>query len=229
MKAKTLEQKDIFKAIHRSQHCQRNWNLEDQMPQEDIEMILEAVTQCPSKQNKKFYKVHVLQDRDIIKRLHDQTNGFGISNELTTTNTQTLANLVLVFESARTANDVKYAYVNRRIIDPEFDVHNTDWVTYEFDQELLAECEEEMRRDEHMAVGVAAGYSNLTASLMGYGTGCCACFDPHGVKEVLNLDGECLLIMGIGIPGDKPRRVHHLDETITFPTKRKEEIPVSYA
>jgi hypothetical protein len=64
---------------------------------------------------------------------------------------------------------------------------------------------------------------------MGYSTGCCACFDYQGVKEVLNLDGECLLIMGIGIPGDKPRRVHHLDDTITFPAKRKEEIPVRYA
>ena len=42
-KAKTLDQKDIFKAIHRSQHCQRNWDLEQSIPEQDIDLILEIL------------------------------------------------------------------------------------------------------------------------------------------------------------------------------------------
>ena len=100
--AKTLDQKDIFKAIHRSQHCQRNWDLEQSIPEQDIDLILESVTQCPSKQNQSFYKVHVLSDRDIIEQVHAKTQGFGLSDGTVTTNAQTLANMVLVFESNMT-------------------------------------------------------------------------------------------------------------------------------
>lgn len=218
--------KDIFKAIHRSQHCQRNWNLDKTIPQEDIDIILESVTQCPSKQNKKFYNIHVLQDRNTIERLHSFTKGFGISNEIMTTNSQTLANLVLVFESVFDPSHARYAYMNRCILNTDINIHEVDWSKHEYDMDLLRNCEEEMRRDEHMSVGVAAGYSNLAAGMMGYATGCCACFDNESIKELLGLKGDCLLIMGIGIPGDRPRRIHHLHDDIVFPTKKKEHINV---
>jgi nitroreductase len=227
-KAKTLEQKDIFKAIHRSQHCQRNWDLDQTIPQSDIDLILESVTQCPSKQNQSFYKVHVLQDRDTIEMVHELTKGFGISNELTTTNTQTLANMVLVFEASTSERTVQMAYVNRYTCDPDVNVHEIDWHNHEWDQNLLESCRQEIQKDEHMAVGLAAGYCNITASLLGYSTGCCACYDPGTMQKALGLKGNPLLIMGVGIAGSQNRRVHHLDNTIKFPTKKKQDIEVIY-
>ena len=203
--------KDIFKAIHRSQHCQRNWNLEESMPQEDVDMILEAVTQCPSKQNASFYKIHAIQDRELIEKMHALTKGFGIRSDLITTNSQTLAHLVVVFEAANREDQIKRLSAN-------YDV-----LGWPITEEMLVN---EYFRDVHMAVGVAAGYSNLTASMLGYSTGCCACFDGDGIKEMLNLEDAPMLMMGIGIPGDKNRRIHHLDETIKFPTKRKQPIEV---
>ena len=230
-RAKTLEQKDIFKAIHRSQHCQRNWDLEQSIPQEDIDLILESVTQCPSKQNQSFYKVHVLQDRDIIEKVHAKTQGFGLGDGTVTTNAQTLANMVLVFESNLSQEQIVRAYANRLITQhgaSAEDMKNTDWASHDFDQTILESCKNEMAKDEHMAVGLAAGYCNVTASLMGYSTGCCACFNPQDIQEVLGLEGAPLLIMGVGIAGSQNRRVHHLDNTIKFPTKRKETIDVVY-
>jgi len=224
-KAANIDQKDIFKAIHRSQHCQRNWNLEAEVPESDIELILESITQCPSKQNKHFYNVHLLQDRSTIEQLHDLTRGFGLEDQSITTNSQTLAHLCIVFEAANTEQFVKQAYYNRLLIAGE-DVNNINWDNHIPDMDLVSSCHSEVMRDQHMAVGVAAGYANLTGSLLGYGTGCCACFEPQGVKELLKLDGDCLLIMGIGVAGDKPRRVHHLDDSIVFPTKRKQPIAV---
>ena len=204
---------DLYKTIHRSQHVQRNWDLEATMPQEDIDIILESVTQCPSKQNASFYKVHVLQDRDTIEKLHDLTKGFGIGDEAqtVTTNSQTLAHLVLVFEAANTRENAQRIAGNNRYLD------------YNRDRDAIID---EVQRDREMAVGVAAGYSNLTASLLGYGTGCCACFQPQGVAELLGLEDDAVLIMGIGVPGKLPRRVHHKDHDIVFPTKKKQPIDV---
>jgi len=46
---------EIVKAIHRSQHTQRNYDLSKSIPIEDIKTIITSATQCPSKQNVAFY------------------------------------------------------------------------------------------------------------------------------------------------------------------------------
>ena len=71
-----MNKSDIKKAIIRSQHCQRNWDLSKSIPDEDIEMIKTAVTNCPSKQNVAYYKVIFVTDRDKIERIYETTNGF---------------------------------------------------------------------------------------------------------------------------------------------------------
>ena len=76
------------------------------------------------------------------------------------------------------------------------------------------------------AVGVAAGYANLTASILGYGTGCCACFDEKEIKKILNMKKNPVLLMGIGFKGiGKNRRIHHATGQM-FPTKKKEPIQI---
>ena len=47
---------ELRKAISISQHCQRNWDLSQQVSKEDLDLILHAATNCTSKQNIRFYK-----------------------------------------------------------------------------------------------------------------------------------------------------------------------------
>ena len=49
--------KFIKESIHESQKCQRNWDLTQEMPQEDIDLILEAATNAPSKQNLNLFQL----------------------------------------------------------------------------------------------------------------------------------------------------------------------------
>jgi hypothetical protein len=42
------ENSEIIKAIHRSQHTQRNYDLTKTIPIEDIKTIITSATQCPS-------------------------------------------------------------------------------------------------------------------------------------------------------------------------------------
>ena len=107
----------LKKAIHKSQHVQRNWDLSKSIPEEDLEMIKEAITGAPSKQNVTFFKPYFITDRDKIEAVHRETPGFYIEdgkqgakapngNRLTT-NTQTLANLLIVFAKDFDVEDAK--------------------------------------------------------------------------------------------------------------------------
>lgn len=222
---------DIKKAILKSQRCFRNWDLTKSIPAEHLDILKYSVTQSPSLQNVAFYKVHWLEDRDIIEKVHACTHGAPYKKvgdkklvdpnpraddamyEMgDTTQPQTLANIVVVFEK----------YYKEEEDFKERRVFNT----------AMGEGARKVGNagndfDTQVALGIASGYLNITASLLGYETGCCISMKHDKVKEVLNMEGEPLLIMGIGIKDPElNRRVHHEDHEIVFPTNPRQEVPL---
>ena len=201
----------LERTIAKSQQCNRNWDLSKQIPEDDIKTMKQSVTQCSSKQNRVFYKVLYTQDRDKIEKIHDATDGFtyGLQkdesdNYLTTTNPQVLANTLFVFAKDRDNNiEARTAEENNLGI-----------------KEARVDIEGKM--DEDRAVGIAAGYLTLTSNLLGYESGCCQCFDGDKVKNILGIDEDVFLLMGIGY-GDKTRgrKEHHMDPSFTFPSFKK--------
>ncbi len=215
-----MEHTEIKKAVIRSQHCQRNWDLDKEIPQEDLDLILHAATQCPSKQNVAFYKVHFITNRDIIEAVHDQTEGFSANHEAGEfeTNSQTLANLLIAFE------EEDFAHARQE--------DNASWRNEQIDafdgNKMTASHKKALTRDTFMAIGIAAGYVNLTSSMLGYGTGCCACFDEYAVAETIGAKNPIKLLMGVGFKNaGKNRRVHHKTDFV-FPTKTKQPITVNH-
>jgi nitroreductase len=211
----------IKKSIFKSQHCQRNWDLEQTIPEDDLDTLMIAATQCPSKQNIAFYKLHFVTNRDLIERIHSHTKGFVVKHGETrdkteyTTNSQVLANLLIVFEEYLDLSKAEDAARNEQVIDLAKGLATNQ------DKQLI-------EKDRFMAIGVAAGYLNLTASLMGYATGCCTCFLTPEVQKEMNLKGRPLLLMGIGVTdATRNRRVHQVEDFM-FPTKPKQPIPVQW-
>lgn len=199
-----MNNKDIEKAVVRSQHCQRNWDLSKEIPGDDKKTIIHSAMNCPSKQNISFYNLHVITNRKVIEDIYEQTDGFLIDQKVEK-NTQVLANMLIVYTK------------------------NTESFGYKWKEKYLDETSETQLRDLHMATGISAGYVNLTSSLLGYSTGCCLCFNEEKVREILGVKEEIALIMGIGFKNkDKNRRVHHLDDNKVFETFKKEDIKVSY-
>lgn len=203
----------LIKAIHKSQHVQRNWDLSKTIPAEDLAVIEQAVVGAPSKQNVTFFKPYFITDRSKIEAIHRNTTGFFIENGKKggsapgngrlTTNPQTLANLLIVFTK-------------------NFDQAEAAKHTDQFHNSEL------METDMHQALGVAAGYVNVVASLMGYGTGCCSCCNKDEIQKILGIKEKPMLLMGVGFPDEsKPRREHHMQSHLTFPTHRK-NITVEY-
>ena len=211
----------IKKSIFKSQHCQRNWDLTQEMPEDDLDTLMIAATQCPSKQNIAFYKLHFVTNRDLIERIHGHTKGFvmkqGETRDKTeyTTNAQVLANLLIVFEEYLDLSKAQDAGRNEQVIDL------TNGTAKASDLKLI-------EKDRMMAIGVAAGYLNLTASLMGYATGCCTCFMPNEVQKEMGIKGRPLLLMGIGVADKTRNRRMHQIQDFMFPTKPKQPIPVEW-
>jgi nitroreductase len=198
----------LKRTITKSQQCNRNWDLSKQVTDEDLETMKTAVTQCSSKQNRVFYKVVVIQDREKIEKIHAATDGFvyNFEDQATTTNSQVLAPTLFIFVKDRDENVI----------------HRTN-------EEYLNGMDGGDTCDEDRSVGIAAGYLTLTSNLLGYESGCCQCFDSEEVGNILDTDSEVLLLMGIG-HGDKTRnrREHHNDPTFIFPTLKK-NITVEHA
>jgi predicted TIM-barrel enzyme len=64
--------------------------------------------------------------------------------------------------------------------------------------------------------------------LLGYGTGCCACFDETEIKNIIGCENSIKLLMGIGFKNNNVnRRVHHTTGFV-FPTKKKQLITVNH-
>lgn len=210
-----MDHSTITKAIIKSQHCQRNWDLSRSIPEDDIQLLVTAATNCPSKQNIAFYKLHFVTDRTLIEQIHEQTNGFVVKLSPThneyTTNPQTLANLLIVFEKYTNLKD-------------KYDQNRNDQT-----RNLATGIKDATHdRDRLISVGVAAGYVNLTANLLGYSTGCCSCMNEKAVREIVKADDEILLLMGIGYKDPTKNRRIHQTEDYMFPTKTKQEIPVLF-
>lgn len=196
----------ITEAVSNSQHCQRNWDLSKKIPEEDLKTILHSVTQCPSKQNHAFYRIHAITNREVIEQIHKNTPGFLLDNGEWTTNSQTLANLLLVFGEVSQMSEE----------------YETKHQTYEDSND------DTRHKDINMSVGIAAGYANLTAAMLGYQTGYCACFDGTALSQILNIKNNIFLLMGIGFGDPNRDRRHHHETNQLYPTKIKEHIEVIF-
>lgn len=208
----------IKKSIIKSQHCQRNWDLTQEIPQADLDMLEYAATQCPSKQNIAYYDVQMITNRELIEKIHAATNGFLLnpkSGEYTT-NAQVLANLLVVF----TLKDYTESLEGQPHRNEEMDAVLED---------PNSEKKNILDRDALLSTGVAAGYLNVIATQLGYSTGCCSCFYEDAVKKIIGVENNILLLMGIGFADSKRnRREHHTNSDVIFPTKQKMPINVVY-
>jgi nitroreductase len=199
-----LDQPELKNIINRSQHCQRNWNLSKEISKEDLDVIITAATQCPSKQNIAHYKIHAITNREIIEKIHENTLGFGHIY----TNPQVLANLLLVFERKSPSDSI----INKK----------------RYPDQIRESTDSSYVRDAYISIGIALGYINMISHILGYYTGFCSCFNNQVIKEILNLEDNPLVMLGIGFENlEKNKRMHHNNEFI-FPSFEKEEIIVTY-
>jgi len=222
---------EVVKAIHRSQHCQRNWDLSKSIPQEDIELIKEAATQCPSKQNISYFRLQMITNREVIEKVYNLTQGAIMDKENNSgpkggypprgrsyTNPQTLANLLLVYER-KTIDEIDNG--------EEGPPRNAE--TYNKSIGQLDEIHAwSIERDATLALGISAGYVNFISNMLGYATGCCQCMEGDEIQAILGMKNPPSLLMGVGFRNkNMNRKIHHMDHNIVFGSFKKQHMEVT--
>ena len=178
----------LHDSILKSQRCQRNWNLEKQILQEDLDLMIHAATQCPSKQNMDFYDLHVITNRRIIEELYDCT----VVESQVRKNPQVLANALFVFikKTPETFIGARYRRIKSNT------ASNADYRALDI--------------DASMAIAISTGYVCITANMIGYKTGFCKCIDAKEAEIVLGVNNPIGLMIGVGYPKeDVDRRMDH--------------------
>ena len=64
---------EIKKAVEVTQRAQRNYDLSKTIPQKDIDTLIHAASNGPSKQNETHFNLRVYTDPTIIKKIHEAT------------------------------------------------------------------------------------------------------------------------------------------------------------
>lgn len=95
-----------------AENCQRNWNHNIYIPENDIDYIINVCTTMPTKQNKDVYQLHVVTNKEIINAIYkisyDPSNYSGTY----LLNSQASAPLLLVWSAmpgAQYQNDIDIA------------------------------------------------------------------------------------------------------------------------
>ena len=192
----------LEKIIKQSSWCQRNWDLSKSISERDIQTLKYAVTHCPSKQNRVFYKALFIQDRNIIQAIHDSSDSFTIrwDPHEAVTNTQTLANLLVVFVRDRDENTLART-------EKEYDKGVIDGKT---------------KTDEDRSVGIAGAYLAFAANMLGYRTGFYNILhNKKRVESILNTP-DVLLSVGVGFHNEDVNiRQSHVWPEFTYPSFEK--------
>lgn len=163
-------------AVDKTQRCQRNWDLNKQIPKEDLDTIIYAIANAPSKQNLQYFNLHVITNREKIESIYEGTDVLSGKRK----NPQVLANVLFVFTQVIPS---KATYFLNKKTDKQ----------YGYDKDLF------------ICTGIAAGYGALIAGLLGYETGFCKCFPKiNDLKKIINSKEDFSVMLGVGY-GDKTK------------------------
>lgn len=200
-----MQKNVLLSAIKSTNPCQRNWDLTKQIPDEDIQLMLDSIRYAPTKQNETHYKIYWSTDRSVIQDIYSRTKFYAVadesvdmdangdtSDEYCVTNPQINSNLLVAF-----CDDWDQSRARARthiIVDDE--TRKEDLYTHIIKNRIM-----------DIGVGVAIGQLLLTANLLGYRTGCCSAFREDDVLGIDNTYTKC--IVGIGYPNlNMSRRIH---------------------
>lgn len=199
----------IKNAVDSAQKAQRNYNLSKTIPQEDLDTLIYAAVNSPSKQNETHYSLSVYTDHDTIRQIYNHTKKFTLirdksdieksfgekdgkywqNDENSVTNSQILSNVL-------------FAYVQEQG-EPRGGTHRIGQINPNGNAAAI------YKEQQDYSIGISVGQLILTANLLGYRTGICSAMDSRPIKKIVGTENSVKLLVGIGYPNiDTDRQLH---------------------
>jgi nitroreductase len=200
---------EIKQAVAVTNKAQRNYNLTKFIPQEDLDTLIYAAVNSPSKQNETHYSLHVYTDQTIIKEIYshtkkftmirdkqDQDESFKVEDDVfiqndakSVTNSQIYANALFVYVAEQ--GDTRGSQHKAAKENP----NSTAAKVY---NEQVA-----------YSMGISVGELILSAGLLGYTTGICSALDTRPIRDILGIKQNPKLLVGVGFPNIQLDRTQH--------------------
>lgn len=200
---------DLKKAVDSSQRAQRNYDLGKVIPQEDLDLLIYAAQNSPSKQNETHYSLHVYTDQKVIDEIYSHTKLFTLAEvdqegmfkeengvfwqdkDRSVHNSQILANSLFVF-----AEDHGEPRGGNSIIAQE---------TKDFTSQSYRSYMDQI----NFSIGIATGELILSAAMLGYKTGLCSAFPKSKIRDIIGSKHLPKLLVGVGYGNPQiNRRLH---------------------
>ena len=188
----------IKKAVDISQRAQRNYDLSKTIPEKDLETLIYAASNAPSKQNETHFSLQVYTDQTIIREIYNTTKQFTLGDK---------TDEAEILDPNNSKND-QWMYKNRsvhnsQILSNALFVYIDDSGKRRCLTHMLAQHNDKDNIDiyneqKNFSVGVSVGQLILSATLLGYKTGICSAFDLDTIKKVVNTENKVKLVIGIG-------------------------------
>tara|TARA_B110000503_G_scaffold81827_1_gene125017 strand:+ start:1533 stop:2255 length:723 start_codon:yes stop_codon:yes gene_type:complete len=202
---------EIKQAVAVTNRAQRNYDLTKSILQEDLDTLIYAAVNSPSKQNETHYSLHVYTDQTIIKEIYshtkkftmirdkqDQDESFKVEDDVfiqndakSVTNSQIYANALFVYVAEQ--GDTRGSQHKAAKENP----NSTAAKVY---NEQVA-----------YSMGISVGELILSAGLLGYKTGICSALDTRPIRDILGIKQNPKLLVGVGIPNSQLDRTQHSD------------------
>ena len=202
---------EIKQAVAVTNKAQRNYDLTKFIPQEDLDTLIYAAVNSPSKQNETHYSLHVYTDQTIIKEIYshtkkftmirdkqDQDESFKVEDDVfiqndakSVTNSQIYANALFVYVAEQ--GDTRGSQHKAAKENP----NSTAAKVY---NEQVA-----------YSMGISVGELILSAGLLGYKTGICSALDTRPIRDILGIKQNPKLLVGVDIPNSQLDRTQHSD------------------
>jgi nitroreductase len=205
---------EIKNAVDIAQRAQRNYDLSKSVNREDLETLIYAAVNSPSKQNETHYQLKVYTDQNKIKEVYNCTKRFSLIKDeedhknsfkenvdgifwqninTSVHNSQILANVLFVYID----DDGKPRGGNSSIAQNTYNINSESVQNY--------------KNQKNYSIGISVGQLILSAALLGYKTGICSAFNPNAVQQVINTDKEIKLLIGIGFENSNLDRRSHAE------------------
>jgi len=205
-----MDIKELKTAIKNTNSCQRNWDRSKVIPEEHVNLFVEAIKWSPTKQNETHYKVVYTTNPELIYKIYKKTKYFTVvhpeyniatddygntKDEYNVCNSQTYSNLLIgIFHDWKQENSRAMIH---KIVD-------------ERSETVKAEAMYQRAQHRLLSMGVVIGEIVLTASLLGYKTGLCSAHSSSEVGRLFGEEGdECIVLVGVGYPDLKRNRKEH--------------------
>ena len=69
---------EVKQAVDVARVAQRNWDLDRQIPEEDLETLIYAAQNSPKKQMETHFSLHVFTHKEKIREIYDKTKKFSV-------------------------------------------------------------------------------------------------------------------------------------------------------